>query len=229
MSDFRGSDSNFNLLVFDWDGTIADSLGLILRSMRHAIGMHKMPEKSDQQIKDIVGLGLEQAMESLYPGIVEKDRNALAASYRKYYAELCSSEIVLFPQVEKTLQLLQDKGHSMAVATGKSRRGLDRALKDTGLGEYFKYSRCADETFSKPHPQMLEDIIDSFMVTPEQVLMIGDSEYDLLMAKNAGVASLAVSYGAQNREFLLKFEPLSCLSRFSELPEWLSERHVKGS
>ncbi len=223
------NDAGFDLLVFDWDGTIADSLGLIVRSVRHAIGQHAMPEKNDQEIKDIVGLGLEQAMESLYPGIANTDRDALAASYREYYAKVCRSEIVLFPQVEKTLQLLRARGHSMAVATGKSRRGLDRALKDTGLQEYFNYSRCADETFSKPHPQMLEDIMDRYMIAHENVLMIGDSEYDLLMAKNAGVASVAVSYGAQNREFLLKFEPLTCLSSFSELPEWLADRAVNGS
>ncbi|NKB37012.1 MAG: HAD-IA family hydrolase [Gammaproteobacteria bacterium] len=221
--------SCFELLVFDWDGTIADSLGLIVRSVRHATGQLGLPEKSDQQIKDIIGLGLESAMERLYPGISTSDRDALAASYRGFYAGACSSEIVLFPQVEKTLQILRDAGHSMAVATGKSRRGLDRALLDTGLSEYFQYSRCADETFSKPHPQMLQDIMDIFAVERDSVLMIGDSEYDLLMAKNAGVASAAVSYGAQNSEFLLKFEPLTCLHNFSDLPEWLSEMAVNDS
>ncbi len=223
MSEFNRTTGQFQLLIFDWDGTIADSLHHIVRSIRFAIDKVGFPHRDDSMIRDIIGLGLEEALERLYPGINTRQRISMAGYYREYYKSTTSDGISLFPDVKNTIKLLHDNGYDLAIATGKSRRGLDRALSDSGLAGFFHYSRCADETFSKPNPQMLEDIMEIFSLTPDKVLMIGDSEHDLQMAANAGVASAAVAYGAQDREYLLKFKPVACFNNLRELPLWLTE------
>ncbi len=223
MIKLKKTNLQYQLLIFDWDGTLADSLHHIVRAIRHASNELDFPAKSDEEIKGIIGLGLEEALQRLYPTIDPKRQHAMAAQYRDYYLSTTSEGVELFPDVEDTMKLLHANGHDLAVATGKSRRGLDRALEDSGISQYFHYSRCADETFSKPHPQMLEEIIDLFAVERERVLMIGDSEHDLQMAINAGVRSAAVSYGAQSCEYLLKYNPATCFNNLGELPEWLSQ------
>lgn len=223
MSENMQSAKLFQLLIFDWDGTIADSLHHIVRSVRFAADKMDFPEKNDGEIKNIIGLGLEEAMECLYPGIDNLQRSSMVEHYRAYYFSTTSDGINLFPGVEETIKDLHANGFDLAVATGKSRRGLDRALEDSGLSEYFHYTRCADETFSKPHPQMLEEIIDIFALDKDKVLMIGDSEHDLQMAINAGISSAAVTYGAQDSEYLLKFKPETCFNNLRELPQWLDQ------
>ncbi len=215
--------NRFSLLVFDWDGTLSDSLQHIVNSIRYAIKKLGLPEKPEEAIKNIIGLGLEEALQRLCPGIDALQSKNMASYYREHYASSTANNISLFPGTAEIIKLLHANGHELAVATGKSRRGLDKALQDSGLDEFFHYSRCADETFSKPHPQMLEDIMDIFDARPERVLMIGDSEHDLQMAKNAGVCSAAVTYGAQDKEYLLKFEPLTCFNSLNELPQWLAQ------
>lgn len=215
--------NRFSLLVFDWDGTLSDSLQHIVNSIRYAIKKLGLPEKPEEAIKSIIGLGLEEALLRLCPGIDALQSKYMASYYREHYASSTANNISLFPGAAEIIKLLHANGHGLAVATGKSRRGLDKALQDSGLDEFFHYSRCADETFSKPHPQMLEDIMDILHVRPERVLMIGDSEHDLQMAKNAGVCSAAVTYGAQDKEYLLKFEPLTCFNSLNELPQWLAQ------
>lgn len=223
MSEIKQTTDRFELLIFDWDGTISDSLGHIVKSIRYAIGRLEFPDREDDEIRNIIGLGLEEALERLFPEIDAEQRMAMAIHYRKYYLSTTVDNINLFPDVEETIKLLHGNGHNLAVATGKSRRGLDRALEECGLAGYFHYSRCADETFSKPHPQMLEEIMEIFTTKADKVLMIGDSEHDLQMAKNAGIASAAVTYGAQNREYLLKYEPVTCFNSLRELPRWLAQ------
>ena len=215
--------NRFSLLVFDWDGTLSDSLQHIVNSIRYSIKKLGLPEKPEEAIKSIIGLELEGALQSLCPGIDALQIKKMASYYRQNYASSTPNNISLFPGAAEIIKLLHANGHELAVATGKSRRGLDKALQDSGLDEFFHYSRCADETFSKPHPQMLEDIMDIFDARPERVLMIGDSEHDLQMAKNAGVCSAAVTYGAQDKEYLLKFEPLACFNSLNELPQWLAK------
>ncbi len=222
MSDISTT-GRFQLLIFDWDGTIADSLQQIIGSVRFAIEQMGLPERDDDAIRAIIGLGLEQALEQLFPGIDSAQLSSMARHYRQSFRTISARGISLFPNVVQTIKLLKANGHDLAVATGKSRRGLDRALHDSGMLEYFHYSRCADETFSKPHPQMLQDIMEILATEPERALMIGDSEHDLQMAANAGIASAAVTYGAQSRESLLKFGPLTYFNNLCELPQWLAQ------
>jgi phosphoglycolate phosphatase len=220
----KSTTTRFSLLVFDWDGTIADSLQPIVNSISYAIAKLGLPEKPEQAIKGIIGLGLEEALQRLCPGINDQQSRSMASYYREHYLSSTANNIRLYPGAAEIIKSLHKNGHELAVATGKSRRGLDKALQESGLNDFFHYSRCADETFSKPHPQMLEDIMGIFQTPPERVLMIGDSEHDLQMAKNAGICSAAVTYGAQDKEYLLKFEPLTCFNSLTELPQWLAHR-----
>ena len=212
----------FELLVFDWDGTICDSLGHIVASLQYAISCMAFAERSEDQLRNIIGLGLLEAMERLYPGISSQQREQLAIHYREYYLGNASRSTSVFEGVEQTIKGLHERGHTLAVATGKSRKGLDHALQESGLGDLFHFSRCADETFSKPHPQMLQEIMDLAAVEPSATLMVGDSEHDLQMASNAGVRAAAVSYGAQPMEYLVKFNPVVCFHSLNELPDWLA-------
>jgi phosphoglycolate phosphatase len=210
------------LLVFDWDGTLADSEHFIVNAMQAAIEQHGLEFRSRNAIRNVIGLGLREAVAALFPELGGAGHEKLADRYRQNYSASASGKTALFPEVITTLVKLQKLDYKLAIATGKSRKGLDNSLQETGIGDFFHITRCADETFSKPHPQMLFEIMDHLLVRPEQTLMIGDSEYDLLMAKNANVAPVAVSYGTQNRERLLAHRPLACLDRLDELPEWLA-------
>lgn len=213
----------FELLVFDWDGTICDSLSHIVDSLRYALSRMQMPERDEDTLRSIIGLGLLEAMERLFPGINRAQTEELASHYREFHLASTSGNTPLFPGVERTLGKLHASGRTLAVATGKSRRGLNRAMQESGLESFFHFSRCADETFSKPHPQMLEEIMELSSAEPANVLMIGDSEHDLQMATNAGVRSAAVSYGAQDGQYLLKFKPVACFHSLAELPGWLAQ------
>lgn len=210
------------LLVFDWDGTLADSAQAIVAAMQSAIREMSLEPRSDQEIRNIIGLGLLEAVHMLFPDLNTSDLEKLANTYRNCYVLSNKGKTRLFPQTRETLEQLKNKDYQMAIATGKSRKGLDNSLKDTGIGDFFHFTRCADETFSKPHPQMLLDIMDNLVIAPESVLMIGDSEYDLQMATGAGVKSIAVCYGTQSKERLLEYNPEVCLDRISDLVQWLS-------
>ena len=211
-------------MVFDWDGTLADTSARIVNAMHSAIHNLGLDVRSMDEIRNTIGLGLAEAVESLFPGMGRQDHQALISGYRQYYLQPSNGKTTLFPGVEETLHYLNDQGYLMAVATGKSRSGLDRALQETGFAEFFHASRCADEACSKPHPQMLLEIMDILNVEPEKTLMIGDSEYDLQMANNAKVAGIAVSYGTQSMERLLQCRPLTCLNELNELTDWLARQ-----
>ncbi len=212
----------FRLLVFDWDGTLADSEAQIIAAMQMAIEEMDAAQRADDDIRNIIGLGLNESVAALCPQMDRDEQHVLAEKYRQHYLLLSVEKIPLFPGVRETLQYLLDQGYLLAVATGKSRRGLDRSLQETGLDEFFHTSRCADESISKPHPQMLQEIMDTLDVGPADALMIGDSEYDLQMAINADIASVAVSYGTQRIERLLQYKPLTCLHSLYELQNWLT-------
>lgn len=211
----------FDLLVFDWDGTLMDSAGTIVYSIQSASRDVGLPVPTEDEARHIIGLGLNEAVAALFPDLHPADFDPLLDRYRHYF-QAQDKEIPLFSGVEDALAELHGQGFLLAVATGKSRRGLDRVLEHTGVGHYFHASRCADECFSKPHPCMLLELMDELGVDASRTLMIGDTSHDLLMAGNAGVPAVGVSYGAHPRDNLLALSPLACAEDFHELRDWLS-------
>jgi phosphoglycolate phosphatase len=210
----------FELLVFDWDGTLLDSAGAIVSAIQSACRDLDLPEPSDERARHVIGLGLGDALRHAVPELPEHHYEKMVDRYRHHYLSR-DHELQLFAGAAALIGELAEAGFLLAVATGKSRAGLDRAFKTSGLGEFFKDSRCADECFSKPHPQMLEELMERFSVTPDRTLMIGDTTHDLQMAKNAGVAGLAVDYGAHTAEALDVLKPLARLHKIEELAAWL--------
>lgn len=211
----------FKLLVFDWDGTVMDSVARIVNSFQAAIATLDLAPRSDQEIRVIIGLGLAEAIQRLYPDIDAPHAMQLIELYRQHFFSPTAVATPLFPDAAAVLQDLADAGYQLAVATGKSRHGLNQALQQTGLQDLFVATRCAEETFSKPHPLMLQEILAELAVPAQHALMIGDTDFDLQMATNAGVASVAVSYGVHEKAQLLACNPLICLDNLRQLPEWL--------
>jgi phosphoglycolate phosphatase len=216
------SPNDLKLLVFDWDGTLMDSEAQIVGCMRAAAADLALPERSPDEIRNIIGLGLKEAVTSLYPEHGEILADDLAARYREHWLGQLEAS-TLFPGVVETLQLLKEEGFLLAVATGKGRAGLDRALAMTGLDAVFDATRCADETRSKPHPQMLHEIMQALDVPGPRTAMIGDTEYDMAMARNANTHPVAVSYGVHEWERLQPHAPLVCLEQFTDINDWLAE------
>ncbi len=198
-----------------------DSESRIVNCMQGAIKDAGAASRSDDQIRNIIGLGLLQAIDVLFPHENDAFTEYLAQAYRRRYMETDRTPSQLFPGVLGVLETLKARGYLLAVATGKARRGLDRVLKGTGLDEVFHTSRCADETFSKPHPQMLHEILLDLNVAARETLMIGDTEYDMQMSHNAGASALAVSYGVHALPRLLQQHPLGYINDILELPVWL--------
>ncbi len=215
------SPKRFELLVFDWDGTLTDSSDLIVSSMQVACADIGLPVPDAQQVRYIIGLGFKEALAHLFPELPLSDYPRVIERYRHHFLSR-DAPIPVFPGATETIQKLYDSGFLLAVATGKSRRGLNRDFQDTGLGQYFHSSRCADECLSKPNPEMLLELIKELRVDADETLMIGDTTHDLLMARNAGAASLAVSYGAHSKEKLLALSPLACVNNTLELQLWLT-------
>ena len=209
------------LIVFDWDGTLMDSEARIVGSMRAAGGDLGLAALDDGTLRNVIGLGLREAIEILYPDVGVETQRAFADRYRHYFLAADGALSLFFDGALEMLRGLHRQGMLLGIATGKSRRGLDRALAEHNCGDLFHATRCADETFSKPHPQMLLEIMEVLAVSPAETLMIGDTEYDLLMAQNAGVASIGVSYGVHERERLLQHRPLACVADIPELTAWL--------
>lgn len=211
------------LVVFDWDGTLMDSETQIVHSMFGAIADMELEARSADQCRNIIGLGLREAIDMLYPGRDDAFLQAFVECYRKHWFGIAHHS-ELFPGARETLQLLKEAGFELAVATGKGRAGLDKVLVSTGLDTTFSVTRCSDETRSKPDPQMLEQILEHLGIEPQHALMVGDTEYDLHMARQAGVHPIAVSYGVHGRERLMQYQPLVCLDNVSELIDWLAEQ-----
>lgn len=210
----------FELLIFDWDGTLLDSAGVIVNCIQAASRDMGLPEPSRAAASHIIGLGLRQALETLFPALPESDYPRLVAAYRGHYLGQ-DAEIALFEGARELIQELHAAGYRLAVATGKARQGLERAFEHSGLRPYFHASRTADETHSKPHPAMIEELLDELMTPPERALMIGDTTHDLEMARNAGIASLGAGYGAHPAESLHACAPLAVCSSFAEMAQWL--------
>ncbi len=210
----------YELIIFDWDGTLMDSAGTIVACIQAACRDLGLPVPSREAASHIIGLGLQDALKHLLPDLPALDHPRLVEAYRNHYLAQ-DAEIPLFTGADTLVASLHARGHLLAVATGKARRGLERAFQHTGLGAYFHASRTADETFSKPHPAMIEELLDELAVPAERALMVGDTSHDLLMARNAVVDALAAGYGAHPAESLAQFEPLAVCYDFPELAQWL--------
>lgn len=211
----------FDLIVFDWDGTLFDSTALIVRCIQAACRDLGLPEPDDARASHVIGLGLHDALQHAVPGLPPERYPELGLRYRHhYFAE--QHALTLFPGTLPMLYALKTRNHWLAVATGKSRRGLDEALNTTELRGLFDDTRTADETASKPNPLMLLQLMTAFGASAERTLMIGDTSHDLLMAANAEVPSLAVTYGAHPATQFDGLSPLAVLPSTAALADWLA-------
>lgn len=212
---------DYDLLVFDWDGTLMDSERRIVGCVRAAIESVGAPNRTEAEIREIIGLGLREAVLALFPEADEGFVQRLVSAYRDCYLAQGGEASPLFPGVREVIEVLYAAGYRLAVATGKSRRGLERGFRETGLGRWFHASRCADETISKPHPQMLVELMTELRVPPTRTLMIGDTVYDLEMARRAGAHALGVTYGVHAPRRLRALRPVALLDDLRRLPDWL--------
>ena len=210
----------FELVVFDWDGTLMDSTAVIVASLQAACADVGLPVPTDERAHHIIGLGLYDAMAYVLPGINPSVYPQVVERYGHHF-RLREPQTPLFAGVEQTLQELNAAGRRLAIATGKSRRGLDRALEKTGLAPLFHATRCGEESANKPQPGMLIDLMRELDAEPAKTVMIGDTTHDMQMAVNAGVAGIAVSYGAHPRDQLLALQPLACMDNPQDLWQWL--------
>ena len=210
----------FDLIAFDWDGTLFDSTLLITRSIQQAVCDDGGSMPSDAQASYVIGMGLMQALAHAAPDVPPEQYPRLGERYRHHYLA-CQHDISLFDGVLPLLADLKSRHHWLTVATGKSRRGLDETLRHVELQGVFDGSRTADETAGKPSPQMLFELMREFGVEPERTLMIGDTTHDLQMALNAGCASLGVSYGAHDPAAFAALQPLHVAHSVRELHDWL--------
>ena len=218
--------TELKLLVFDWDGTLMDSEAQIVHCMQSAVCDLDLPERTPEEIRNIIGLGLKEAVASLYPEHGDDLVARLAARYREHWLSRVD-DCALFPGVVETLQLLRDEGFMLAVATGKGRSGLEKSLDSSGLAELFHATRCSDETRSKPHPQMLLELMGELGVPCEHTAMVGDTEYDMAMARNAQAHPVAVSYGVHDWTRLQQHNPVVCLEQFTDINDWLAELRLE--
>ncbi|MBA6412173.1 HAD-IA family hydrolase [Parahaliea sp. F7430] len=209
------------IVIFDWDGTLCDSIDGIVQAMQAAAQELSIESPEVDAVRNIVGLGLPQAVQRLFPDKSEAGRLALAEAYSRQYIAATAEPVRLFDGAREMLENLRQSGFELAVATGKSRRGLNRVLAGLAMEDYFDATRCADETKSKPDPLMLREILAERGFAAEQAWMVGDSEYDLAMAAKLGMPSVGVSFGVHSPERLRQHNPRHLLDELGELPELL--------
>ncbi len=210
----------FDLIAFDWDGTLFDSTAIIVRCIQAAVRDVGGTVPTDKEAAYVIGMGLMQALAHAAPDVPPEKYTELGNRYRFHYIQH-QDDLSLFDGVLPLLNDLRERGHLLAVATGKSRRGLDDALHSVDLRGVFDGSRTADQTAGKPHPLMLQELMAEFDVAPERLLMIGDTTHDLQMAVNARCASVAVSYGAHEPDAFHALQPLAVVHSVRELHDWL--------
>jgi phosphoglycolate phosphatase len=213
--------AQFDLIVFDWDGTLLDSAAAIVHAMQRACEDLDVAPPDDYTARSVIGLGLIDALARVVPDLPSSRHQELAGRYRYHYLAR-DHELVLFDGIREMLVSLRSRGHTLAVATGKNRIGLNRALGHTGIGGLFAATRCADESVSKPAPDMVLELMDELSFAPERTLVIGDTTHDLLMARHAGCDAVAVSYGAHPVHELLSVAPRAHCATVGELDEWLA-------
>ena len=207
----------FGLVVFDWDGTLVDSLGRIVGAMQSTIAELSLPPRTDDALREGIGLGFDEVVARLFPALARADRARVRDSFRDHF--LAGGRTAqLFPGARAALERIAAGGATLAVATGKGRAGLDRELAETGLADLMVATRCVDECASKPAPDMLEQLMDCTGHARDATLMVGDSEYDLLMARAARTAAVGVAGGAHAHELLARHAPLAVVASVAELP-----------
>jgi phosphoglycolate phosphatase len=212
----------YDLLIFDWDGTLMDSTARIVACLREGSRQAGLPPRDDEQFRHIIGLGLREAVDFLYPGAVDTGlKQRMMEVYRHQFMQANTTPAALFEGVEVMLDSLQSQGYLLAVATGKTRYGLNSVLREVDMERRFHSSRCADETQSKPHPHMLREILSELDIKPARALMIGDTEFDIEMAQHAGMAAVGVAQGAHSPDKLRQKSPLVILERVTYLLSWL--------
>lgn len=212
----------YRLLIFDWDGTLLDSIGSILACTRVTLEELGLPSVPDERIRGVIGLGLRETVEVLAPGCEEELFQAILDVYRRHWIETWRHKPILFPGVRELLEDLARQGYLLAVATAKARTGLDMDLAATGLAERFDATRTISEARSKPNPEMVLSLTYELGISTRETLVIGDTSHDLEMAHNAGAAAIGVCSGCQTRASLERCRPLACLDFAVELDDWLS-------
>lgn len=213
--------NRFDLIIFDWDGTLANSIDWIVQCIQSAAADHDCDIPGTQAVKDIIGLSIEQALQTLFPDCDTETRQNIARVYGATFFSKPISREDLFPGVYDMLQQLKAQGYQLAIATGKKANGLAKAIEGTGVADLFDITRSADQTASKPDPLMIDEIVAALGVSKQRTLMVGDSAHDLQMALNAQVASIGVTCGAHSALVLKQYEPLRCLASCSALTEIL--------
>lgn len=208
------------LYIFDWDGTLSNSEEKIIYCMQRAAESIGVVPCSGHDIRNIIGLGLPEAIRVLHPNIPVDDIAVMQKSYSTHFLTSEHLGIEFFDGVLSTLKKIKEAGFMVAIATGKSRRGLDRVLESLELTDFFHASRCADETASKPNPLMLHELLDEFNVSVNDAVMVGDTEWDMAMAQKINMPRIAVTYGAHTKERLLGFEPDLCVDQFADILAW---------
>lgn len=233
----------YDLVIFDWDGTLMDSIGKIITCIENMAKALQLPIPTESDIRDIIGLSMTEALRVLFPRVDnlstslasslcpqaknelsqgEDDRyQQMRAEFKAQYLHLDTTPTPLFAQAPILIDDLHTQGYQLAVATGKAREGLDRVFEQTGLGRYFVASRCADEVRSKPHPEMISSLLQELNIAPNRALMVGDSLLDLTMAANAGIDSVGVTYGAHSAEKLLRAKPIALIDSPKQLLQYL--------
>jgi len=210
----------FDLVVFDWDGTLSDSTAAIARAIQDAAADLGLPVPDDATASHVIGLGLHEALARAVPTLAPERIPEYSARYRVHYFAR-EAELVLFPGARELIAELRAAGVLLAIATGKSQRGLQHALAGAGLAGEFVATRCADQTHPKPHPAMLLELTDELMVAPGRTLMVGDTTHDLQMAEAANTEAVGLTQGAHPYEQLAACRPLALFDSLIELHRWL--------
>lgn len=209
------------VVIFDWDGTLVDSVEHIADSLHQAATELGYPALEREAYRDIIGLGMVEALEKLYPGISREQMNTIREGYGRYFFSKVTTPQNVFDGMAEVVADIRAGGRGCSVATGKSRKGLEGALVSSGLGPHFEITRCADETRSKPHPAMLEEILAFYGIKPTEAVMIGDTRYDLEMAQRIGMPSIGVEWGVHKRDVLGHYAPHAIVDSVPDLREVL--------
>lgn len=217
----------YQLIIFDWDGTLMDSAQKIANCIKAAARDVGVEEPTDKDAKSIIGLGLSEAMTRLFSSVPAAQVAQIVEAYKYHFVTGDVTEQGLFNGVEQGLIELQEAGAVLAVATGKSRAGLDRIFAETGLKQHFIASRCADETRSKPHPQMLLEILDYTAIDADKAIMVGDTTFDMDMALHAKMTGLGAGYGVHSKDMLIESKAIEVKESFSQLLSWLLDGRIE--
>lgn len=214
---------SYRLVVFDWDGTLMDSADRIVRCFRGAAEDLGVPVPDPDRTRRLIGLGLREAFAGLFPDANDSALDQLCEAYRDQFLYTDDTVSMLFPGVPEGLERLKSESFMLSIATGKSRRGLERALRETGLSGLFSATRCVDEALSKPHPRMLLDLLSATRTDAGEALMVGDTTFDMAMAAAAGMDGLAVGYGAHPAADLLAENPRDLVEDFAAVVQWVRD------